>query len=1670
MTDLTTLPSRLQGDRQMRDTLIQHLRAEPHATSASLTVPAHCTLGRWLLLYRQALERPSFLAWAEQQRFKPMDVSVRNGTLHANGTPFTLKDASGWQQLAPPILAIVQIIDPDAVGLPYPAENLQLSARQVLRFHGYPQPTTAAQRGVLIDALGRAAPELADAFRQLNQDLHTVADALHTQIAAEDEDENTFSLYSLYRGRFRLSSSSFWAVTMGTAKTLLEEITEHPQFLAVAQRRELTPGQYQFDPQQQSIRGVALSSLPVEISHEQLAPLALDGRLERLQTLASAMDLPVHQDGKFSLAQLLGLHGLPLPDKREAAWDLMEQLRRSEPVAVPPVSDLAHSEIALLQYQQRLETPLLVRPSLGNYWEALGLPHPGALTLGAEQRAKIIHITATVAPRRTGGLLNLLAADLTPAPPEQQLHQLLARPRAQTLADQLLGAVGWFGHAAGERTSNASRDALVLAALILDLDPHAAQTRYTLAGLNLNHSDCHGHRYRDLRRTLEFHLIETGVTNAQHTALAAHLLLAGIAPEFLVRDIPDSLYFMTSHAWMLFKQGVMLAEALACGSARQMSFSEVMALATQAPHTDQERLWREHFATSTLIDWAITQGELQPAQAYRPEQINSVKERLSARIKILDSASRTLRTRPTTRRAIALADLKRVFPNNRLLKKKCLQEGQGPSRLPSHRPTKGVKLQSLVELHMSGHLQPLDDKWRSTEPGLDLDTLKKSFNQLRTVNALFSEASGAYAKRLKKAYTCVIQYLLAQLPLADRQRLHQSTVQLLVVRWAANKPETQEVTGEKMARTARFGFILRCTAQGPHHDYELFPLLNQVQQNTRLPASLELGGRSFIATTGTPRSTQPKAHLLVGSRLAIDENAYFEGSPPTPGKYCTVIVDRLWQFEALPATARPLVFDSPRNLSLASTIVKQHFFLDIDAWVAQAKGMTTLEEREKNTQLAYEALLGLIPFWTCGHDLASGEIKRVLDGTLGCFFDMLGLFMPTKGFLTSSVKHLGKPAPAYLKLLQLTKLSTTYLNELINPLEAIPSLVRLTAYGLARLNHSGQRALAGALRHAQQRFAHRTAIDYARLIDRPDVGPGVLKHPEGLSHLLMIRRANAWSAFDPFSARPYGPALEGVQLDTAITVTPISLADGYKARVAERFFETPPLLIPRAGATDLLDQGRVWRLAHDHSNHLDELTSAAHARLDDHFETTCPVARGKRSPVPIVCFTKKLYPFKASIHKRRVQALDHIRIQPAPVIDGNKRKLVYYRSVREVNPHYDGFELTEQLQQPALIYQQQVSGKRIDNEPQFGFPEDDVDTLLSEKTQVVELGALVNVIHDRRTLRALKITLPNRTMPYWVAEPDIGAFYRTDATPSGADDTLQFQRLDFSQGGDDAALISAYCDTRMQFLSAGGLIPDQPLVTLPTLEVLYRQLSKRGFSSEKITQIRAKASRLSVIKQRELLLNTSDQGRRLNFNFASQPVQLDIWPPGPSDRLPQYYAEQANASTQAMLDRTGLRSANVQGATPDEILRLQEAEPVVMWEYSKVGHPNYTEVILKTGAGNCDQMAHVACELIRTNGGNAQVWMCQGHTFVVVGNIPAVLNTTVDFRAAEWANLWISDPWTSLACPAQDYLRELRIKMHVWYLEDKSVFFHDGVNYRWAPANNRTWLGFLENSVKFPRP
>lgn len=109
--------------------------------------------------------------------------------------------------------------------------------------------------------------------------------------------------------------------------------------------------------------------------------------------------------------------------------------------------------------------------------------------------------------------------------------------------------------------------------------------------------------------------------------------------------------------------------------------------------------------------------------------------------------------------------------------------------------------------------------------------------------------------------------------------------------------------------------------------------------------------------------------------------------------------------------------------------------------------------------------------------------------------------------------------------------------------------------------------------------------------------------------------------------------------------------------------------------------------------------------------------------------------------------------------------------------------------------------------------------------------------------------------------------------------------------------------------------------------------------------MRVKGNMLSTLKQRELLLHASSQGRCLDIQVVSHPIRVEYWGPNTTvpttstSQLNKYLAERANVSTLARLDRTGIGSANITGATRNEVLRMQVARPVVMWEYSMYRPP-----------------------------------------------------------------------------------------------------------------------------------
>lgn len=1622
-------PQRALGDQLLIDDLIDHLAAG--LADGPLLVPAHSSPGQWLQRYQQAVGHP-----------------LRQQTLQ-------------W------------VIDPDGLGLPA-GDPPPLTARQVLRFYGYPSPRTPAQRGVVLDALRQdksfAGPMLPEAFARLHQDVQTLVTQLRTLITRLELADEPFNLAALTQTRCTLTSGSFWAETMDNAAAWLQATVEHPAFLALAPVQGLTPHDYEFDPGTGAISGTRADGSRVEIDHAQLLALPLAGQFDQLNMLGTQLNLRIRQDARWSLAQLLTLHQLPLPTDRESAWDLQERLQQARPVAIPLACDFANSDIALQHYAQASEA-LPAKPRWGNYWETL---EPGALMLTGEQRIQVINTVTRFLPSSDTRLLDLLLGTSVLDEPDACLHRLLNSATAQQLARQLLVAVGWYGQRADESTSHASYDALVLGALILSLDRQAGEVRYRVAGMDLNHARFWGHRYADLRDEVAMHLVNCGVVSARTAPLATHLMLAGVAPECLVRDIPGSLYFMRSYAWMIFKQGVLQAEALARGVSRQLSYIDVMTLGASEGPAD-ELPWREHCATVSLIDWGVANARLHPGrQSVELAEVQALKQHLATRVNALRHASATLATALTTRYAVALADLQRVFPDQPLLERPCLLWSGGPMNPPPYKPKDGGPQLSLVHLHMSGHLNPIDTMWRASDSALSLSTLKPRFNQLGNVNALFNQAAQTHVTRLKQAYSLTLQYLLVQLPLFDRQAVQQGEVQILVVRQPAKVPLDLEPAVDKQARTGRFGVLLRCDFRDQTRYYELFPLINQVQYNPRLPADLDIGGKPLHIVTGSPTSTRPQSVLITGTTAALDWQAYASGNVPRPDQTATVVIDRLPQ--PLPAdTADDLSFDSPRSIALAQAIANQHFFLDIDTLLEAARGSTVLEDQQRALDALVQGILSLVPFFACVPELASGDTRRVIDGSWRCLFDVLGLFAPTRLFVSRSLASLKSALPASRRLLQLTAFSTRYLNATLNPLDSVPSLLNLGRLGWLQLNQAGEHLLDTAVGLARKRRVQGAGIDYSRLLDRADVGLAKLPQAEGITSLLVVHRSQAWHGFDPFSGKPYGPALEPLHLDSALPVIPMHNADGYKAWVVEPSFDTPPLIIHRGDAIDLLHHNRLWRLNPQRPAQLNELASPAYLQLAETFATSCPTSRAKRSPVPLLCFSKKLYWFHRSIHRRRVQALDHLRVVPGPSIGGAARKLVLHRRVYEVAPREGEFQLMALSPREPLVYRQHVSARRIDHEPQFGLPGDELDNLLENQTQVLNLAGIVDGIDDSRTLRALDVTLPGVfTQPQWVVEADTGVFYRTPATPTGPD-TLQLQQLDYSRGGTDQALIDAFCQWRHQHLKAAGLIPDQPLVMLPPLETLYLQLTRRGIEPERLARIREQAASLSVMKQRELLLNLSDQGRHLDITVVSRPVQLDIWPPRPPAAsglsINRYLAEQASASTLAQVEKTGIGSANIMGPTLQDARRMQVAEPVVMWQYSKLGDADYTEVILKTGAGNCDQLAHIAHELIRTNGGTATIWhtVPAAHAFVVVGAHPLSLTHTWHFSEAAWSGLWICDPWTSITCHAPDYLRVLRAKMFEWDSQAIAVQFNDAGNQRWARASDPRWLQLLTDSRKYPR-
>lgn len=186
----------------------------------------------------------------------------------------------------------------------------------------------------------------------------------------------------------------------------------------------------------------------------------------------------------------------------------------------------------------------------------------------------------------------------------------------------------------------------------------------------------------------------------------------------------------------------------------------------------------------------------------------------------------------------------------------------------------------------------------------------------------------------------------------------------------------------------------------------------------------------------------------------------------------------------------------------------------------------------------------------------------------------------------------------------------------------------------------------------------------------------------------------------------------------------------------------------------------------------------------------------------------------------------------------------------------------------------------------------------------------------------------------------------------------------------------------------------------------------------------------------------------------------------------KWFANTASAQVKKQIDATGVKMANLLDADDfNEGVRLSNTKPLVMWEYERGSPFNTAEVILKSGAGNCDQMAYAANQIILKNGGASRVWGMPGHTFTLVGGPQGIVVPTVDFQDPAYANAWVVDVWGEITCEAKDYINQLAQTMARWKAGNKKVLTHDRVAHTslWRDATDPVWTDGLYKGKKAPR-
>lgn len=699
-----------------------------------------------------------------------------------------------------------------------------------------------------------------------------------------------------------------------------------------------------------------------------------------------------------------------------------------------------------------------VTPPLPNFTGALAWPIP----LAEQHRETIIALLKS----HPGTLSDLLSGSSVSATdlknPHRALEKLLDSPKAKALGEAIQTKLGGIATAA-------SRSDYALAALQLGFDP--APRRDSVAGFDLTRTEHWGQPATVVIDALAKHLIEQGTATESSAALAARLLLARTAPEYLVQNIPASVTY-GSVTWVQLALAVARLEADSPGRVLTMGYAEVLAagadprLTQLSPH-------------EALQEWAVVKGVLKRAEAPTDARRKQLRSTFNQQLTELKATSMALATPVPSRETLALEALRDAFPDvdesvfrARSLQKTWLNAGRNGS-FPGTRSMLDVVMEGDTVNAANG------EHWTTQDSRIPIE----AFCQLSAAGKMsiaqpFKDGYDLAINTLESGHRGLVKYLISSLPPQERKDFELGKLEFF--------------------HTCRYKIA---------DDFHTPPTLVQ---------------RGHTLDVKTTREGQVNVYEIDTRNGSIKKKNYRIKNYQPP-----YTAHQLESREGNTLSKTVVLKPSDANTANRSEFIAKVFVdalnLRHDDMLQHARGMTSYDKTRASNEAIKDLFLNLVPLRSAIVNFNQGNVGEGLQD-LG--WDVIGLVSSGVGKAAQAGKVVGKGLATVNGLAKAARFIGAAAIDAFNPLGGLGDLAKGGAHllnaGLAK-GRQAVNALRGAsgsydlLKAASAR--HGLAATGSYTLAQQTLESGA------------IFRDGNWYAYDVARQQPYGPALAAFHPD-----------------------------------------------------------------------------------------------------------------------------------------------------------------------------------------------------------------------------------------------------------------------------------------------------------------------------------------------------------------------------------------------------------------------------------------------------------------------------------------------------------------------------------------------------------